>query len=672
MSQYRLPYRPLESGFQRYLCFEHIANLILPLEYEHEVETSQGDVELVECYLVRGPIVPETYIALSYCWGNKEDTARIKLNGRVLDVQENLVNALSVLQRERPDEKLWIDALCINQEDETEKSREVARMKDIYQDAGEVIAWLGPSKDGSDQLMDQITKFSAFFTSADPGTEVNPYGLDIMPYYGWLLTEDGQQRTRAGTRMHYLAHLKISDDDGANFSKTALESFLNRSWWRRFWIIQEFSLARRLHFFCGERYISRHEFTQLWQTLEARKYGLSYLHAVVSKNSDSYYHIQMDYDFHHGPPTRPNQMMWIWQALRDGKSLMIENVLLSVTGKLYPQEGFESTDPRDRVYSLLGLSAYHDIQPDYSKPVQEVFTEFAQRTLQMGYIELLVYTQFPKRVEGMSTWVPDWSATTTRTLAHGHRLHGSLLLEQEPQIPVPPAVVERPQVTFAMGTNGTLELGITGSFLATLKCVFASYEELRQLAYDIDPARHDISQRYTYSETRQRINAKNNMIFNQLTEQVEQSCLLDCIECSQASHKPTKEMISRTLNSREDWAEEKERPPSAQDYIRCYELMKQSGNLFNTEEEPLAAAYRDNLFDANWKLRVFSTSNGMLGSGSLGIKAGDMVFRLDSCDIPFILRPTNADRFTFIGECYVCPVRLFEAKSEELMHLRIA
>jgi Heterokaryon incompatibility protein (HET) len=56
---------------------------------------------------------------------------------------------------------LWVDALCINQSDDGEKSEAVQQMKAIYQDAIHVVVWLGPSDKDSDlalEVMDQLGK----------------------------------------------------------------------------------------------------------------------------------------------------------------------------------------------------------------------------------------------------------------------------------------------------------------------------------------------------------------------------------------------------------------------------------------------------------------------------------------------------------------------------------
>ncbi|KAF9693249.1 hypothetical protein EKO04_008666 [Ascochyta lentis] len=60
------------------------------------------------------------------------------------------------MQREETDDWFWIDQICINQDDQQEKSQQVCRMADLYGKARKVLMWLGTSFEGSDDLMDFI------------------------------------------------------------------------------------------------------------------------------------------------------------------------------------------------------------------------------------------------------------------------------------------------------------------------------------------------------------------------------------------------------------------------------------------------------------------------------------------------------------------------------------
>ncbi|KAM4058885.1 heterokaryon incompatibility protein [Hirsutella rhossiliensis] len=118
--------------------------------------------------------------ALSYTW-----------------VGRNLLSALRALRYTDRPRYLWIDALCINQDDDKEKSREVQRMRHIYEQAANVVLWLGEAADGSDDAMD----------------------LAASQTLGNVLQ---------GTDQHW----------------SALTSLVRRAWWKRIWCLQELVSSR--------------------------------------------------------------------------------------------------------------------------------------------------------------------------------------------------------------------------------------------------------------------------------------------------------------------------------------------------------------------------------------------------------------------------------------------
>ena len=101
------------------------------------------------------------YAALSYVWGDPTPCCPIRLNDKAFSVPKNAFEALSNLRKRHDDMVIWIDAVCIDQKASDEKSRQVALMARIYQNANRVIAWLGADFEGSKGL------FGAFDAQAD-------------------------------------------------------------------------------------------------------------------------------------------------------------------------------------------------------------------------------------------------------------------------------------------------------------------------------------------------------------------------------------------------------------------------------------------------------------------------------------------------------------------------
>ncbi|KAF2794224.1 hypothetical protein K505DRAFT_205155, partial [Melanomma pulvis-pyrius CBS 109.77] len=83
-----------------------------------------------------------SFSALSYVWGSADDTTIVLVDKRPFRVTRNLFDALIGL-RETETITIWIDAICINQQDKKEKCIQVKMTRSIYKRAANVIFWLG-------------------------------------------------------------------------------------------------------------------------------------------------------------------------------------------------------------------------------------------------------------------------------------------------------------------------------------------------------------------------------------------------------------------------------------------------------------------------------------------------------------------------------------------------
>ena len=135
--------------------------------------------------------------------------------------------SLSILLQEleaRSDARfIWIDQICINQQDGREKAVQIRMMRDIYVSAHKVLLWLGPSTEGSDLAMDSIAPL-------DESIGVLPYG----------------RFDRDGIRSRLLP----GQDDAF---WPALVDLYGRPWYDRLWVLQEAILAKDIEVLCGNR-----------------------------------------------------------------------------------------------------------------------------------------------------------------------------------------------------------------------------------------------------------------------------------------------------------------------------------------------------------------------------------------------------------------------------------
>lgn len=122
------------------------------------------------CYLSVHSVVPKNrsfqrYNALSYVWGTPRDTKMIYINEAPAMVRSNLYSALLEISHDNIQSFLWIDAICIDQENIKERNAQVALMRDIFANATQVIIWSGASTDGNTDLSVDFDVYSCIIES---------------------------------------------------------------------------------------------------------------------------------------------------------------------------------------------------------------------------------------------------------------------------------------------------------------------------------------------------------------------------------------------------------------------------------------------------------------------------------------------------------------------------
>jgi hypothetical protein len=146
-----------------------------------------------------------SYTAVSYTWGNDKASEFIYLNNQRFLVRPNLWSCLYYLGQEvlGSGTKLWVDAICIDQANTTERNSQVRRMDETYRRAAYVSVWLGLPK-----IPDHV--FVPDHLLPLKTVEVDPFEWDD--------------------------HLK---------------DLANRPYWSRVWVIQEYLLAQNVVLHCG-------------------------------------------------------------------------------------------------------------------------------------------------------------------------------------------------------------------------------------------------------------------------------------------------------------------------------------------------------------------------------------------------------------------------------------
>lgn len=282
----------------------------------------------IHCKLIETPKAEGggcPYVALSYTWGGqarKPQHPFVLIDGAAVQVTDNLREALRYIRSADQDVFLWVDAFCINQNDDEEKSHQVAIMGDIYRSADEVIVWLGPAKNYVARLFDHISEIDRR-ASESYAADASGSWTDLCRQYTEGLPEDPLHRA-------------------------ALVDLLDSQWFTRIWIIQEIAYARSASIRCGPH------------TCPARTFAV--MPQILSVDTNETTQAVLDVM----PRMRKNT--W-WSSQRDLHSLICK----------FGQS--QATRQADEIYALLGLSTDACDQtvffPDYQKPATDALRDAA-------------------------------------------------------------------------------------------------------------------------------------------------------------------------------------------------------------------------------------------------------------------------------------------------------
>lgn len=327
------------------------------------------------------------YSALSYTWGDEprvmktvtvvESGTNGEEHDRLLSTRPNLHEALMTLRRTMPahaiQPSLWIDALCINQDDVSEKTEQIRQMDQTYASASNVIIWLGPSEQDCDYVMDSISNK--------------------------VFSEYATQRFILG-----------------------LLALLGRPWFSRTWIVQELVLNKTAPLIScgGGRLIT-------WDDLDdayAKAIPIQHDSAVPQELSTKQWEALSALL----PEVRKRTVSYLMlRSMRTGMQSTAQS-----SGQLSPYHlryairatrWFQATDPRDKIYGILALTvkeARQDLEVDYHKVCEDVFRDAAYHILHRERAAAM-YALSPLRRSGLHqgssqamaalpSWVPDFSA----------------------------------------------------------------------------------------------------------------------------------------------------------------------------------------------------------------------------------------------------------------------
>ncbi|KAL8649751.1 MAG: hypothetical protein Q9210_004213 [Variospora velana] len=257
------------------------------------------------------------YEALSYVWGRDLACRPLWCDGGLLQIRPNLDTALRFLRLPSHARRLWVDAICIDQGNVDERTRQVQYMRLVYKYAARTIVWLGLKSPGIDEVF-RLAQVIAEIKDADResnGAVSQPAKVHLPELD--IITEIFEANTEAVHR---------------------LTDFFNRDYFVRIWCVQEVVVSRWCVAKCEDLEI---DFMVLLSTII--NVNMRRTSMFAGRPLEFWNMIYMLKQ-----PGRSNLPRVSGHAV-EGSVGSLENLLIGT-------RDFLATDARDKIFSLLGIS----------------------------------------------------------------------------------------------------------------------------------------------------------------------------------------------------------------------------------------------------------------------------------------------------------------------------
>ena len=364
----------------------------------------------IECSLIPVKLADNIdirFTALSYVWGERSGQHSVRVNGvEDIPLTDNLHTALIHLRKTASDIALWADAICINQEDEKEKSTQVSRMAEIYCAAEEVVAWLGGASANSDLAVKYIVDKVA--QPAQPTTTRRELIEDIQttinnPFFSSRTVWKNRLRT---------------NDNLASTIESSLNDLWLRPYWTRVWVVQELATTnflgpkvRKCIFRCGQ---NRIPFSALERFLE----------------------LTLDRTWYSGtdPIIAPRRLVSLSRSIpRDASAKKVAQIL-------WDSARLQSSDPLDRIYGIVSMlpMEYRKVLPvNYHLRLPALFANVLEAQIKLEGSLDAICSFFPliqnqTLSEPVASFIPDYGARNpgitpfTYSCSSGRKIDASL------------------------------------------------------------------------------------------------------------------------------------------------------------------------------------------------------------------------------------------------------
>ncbi|KAB5513112.1 heterokaryon incompatibility protein-domain-containing protein [Coniochaeta sp. 2T2.1] len=324
----------------------------------------------------------DSFSALSYAWGDATDLQPVSCDGKTIGISKNLSACLKHIRLADAARILWIDVICINQEDLEERASQVGIMGEIYSKAEKVLIWLG---EGNEDTKNGVFSLESMAKAWDPPVDQPVSFTTVLEF----------ARASRIRRLDYWALGR----------QQYVRSISDSPWFTRAWTFQEVGLSSDAEVWIGSHHLSFKNLVYAWLVSLHHNFERTIFLNGYGRTTDTgrtCMHAMFAYWFlqNHGTPEEVREWYQLPRLLR-------------------LRQLHEASDPRDLVFSLISLSKMdpgETLQANYRMPVEDVFTQFAIKAIiESGDLSLLSERERQGSDPALPSWVPDWRCPPATT-----------------------------------------------------------------------------------------------------------------------------------------------------------------------------------------------------------------------------------------------------------------
>ncbi|KAI8951141.1 HET-domain-containing protein [Xylaria longipes] len=631
-----------------------------------------------------------SYNALSYAWGDAETNRVIIVDDIGIRIPQNLFNALITLRPDQVPILMWVDYLCINQRNDAEKAWQVALMRDIYSQADQVLAWLGPINPESQRAIEYLDALGeeaylcGFYYDLHIGDIIwqslaslyssypRDFPFDSIPtrlkevldaeFGRYIYTPTHTWLVNLFTRLVNLFH-KINgwNSTEKGFPVREMKNILERPWFERVWVLQEIAVSKRATFICGTMRIDR---VMLCAAINAYQCFRQTLGGTISgKNganiggSFSLYHCKIFPEMFFRAMTMANAPRIMMMSHFPLLALLRLTCVGSPNLQKHGPHHLDSSDPRDKIFALLGLASdrrdlsTRGVNPDYTKSCQEVYTFTTSVLLQQGHLSLLSFVQPHRRSAhgNLPSWVPDWYQPITEPLQIVNDDHMIL----QPKFGASGTNNPRPIVRVNSNASGIIhgislrgyvcdEIHSVGLFPKRVSSWNVPVVETRSWPEEwlVEILRLSYQTQHNYPSFDERLHGVARASVGGVRLDLQDGLVRTCGDILFEGVHLLRRSLHRVKNKR------------MKTEARKFLARNGSGNDFDAVRA-LSLQISNEIIGRSLKRLPFVTAAGRLGLAYDSVQVGDVVTIIGGAQVPYILRLKQTGTYNLISEAYV-------------------